>query len=70
VTRALVCGWPSVPGGEAAAGDLLMMEQVRAILVEQGVEVDLATNDGFPWGVDVRTVPADAYDHLVVARSS
>lgn len=65
MTRALVCGWPSVPGGEATAGDLITMDAVRSILEDNGIRVDVATNVGFPWGVDVRTVPVDRYDHVV-----
>lgn len=65
MSRALVCGWPSVPGGEATAGDLLTMGEVARILEGLGLEVEMATNTGFAWGVDAAVMPVDRYAHVV-----
>lgn len=62
-----MCGWPSLQGGEATAGDLLAMEAVADMLATVDIEVDVATNGAFPDGVDLRTVLPDAYDHLIFA---
>lgn len=60
MTRALVCGWFTVDGGEATAGDLLAMEDVRSILAAADVEVRVVTNSGFPDGTRLDDVdPAD-----------
>ena len=64
--RTLVCGWFTVPGGEATAGDLLVMEHVRALAAEHG-PVEVATNLGFPGGVDLDDVDPSDYETLVFA---
>jgi hypothetical protein len=64
MTRTLVCGWFSLAGGEATAGDLLSMEAVRGLAAVDG-PVDVATNEGFAEGPRwERLDPAD-YDRLV-----
>lgn len=65
MTRTLLCGWFSVDGGEATAGDLLAMEEVRDVLGDARHTVDVATNAGLLGGVDWRRVDPDAYGHLV-----
>lgn len=63
-TRTLVCGWFSVDGGEATAGDLFAMEIARDVAAEIG-PVDVAMNRGFPEGIDWREADPAAYDRLV-----
>lgn len=65
MTRALVCGWFTVDGGEATAGDLLAMDDVRATLVDAGIDVRVVTNSGFPDGTAVADVDAGDVDCLV-----
>lgn len=65
LTRALVCGWFSVDGGEATVGDLESMAEVRDTLRDAGVTVDVATNDGFSEGLALSEVRPEAYDRLV-----
>lgn len=63
--RALVCGWFSMDGGEATVGDLESMAEVRGTLEDAGVDVDVATNDGFSEGASLSEVRPEAYDRLV-----
>lgn len=62
--RTLVCGWFSLEGGEATAGDLLSMEVVRDLAAEHG-PVDVALSSGFPDGVDWATLEPTDYRCVV-----
>lgn len=60
MTRALLCGWFTVDGGEATAGDLLALDETRDILTGAGLDVRVVTNSGFPDGTRLAEVdPAD-----------
>lgn len=65
MTRALLTGWFSVPGGEATAGDLLAADVVRDVLTEAGWEVDAATNEGFGDGVPLGEADPERYQLVV-----
>lgn len=65
MTRALVCGWFSVDGGEATAGDLLARDEVCDLLADAGCTVDVATNAGFTEGVRLDDIRPDDYQWLV-----
>lgn len=67
MTRALVCGWFSIDGGETTAGDLLVMAAVRDALTHAGVDVDVAKNEGFADGLRLAHVQPEAYASLVFA---
>lgn len=59
-----MCGWFSLDGGEATAGDLLSMEVVRDDLAAAGHTVDVAWNPGFP-GRRWRDLDPGAYTDVV-----
>lgn len=65
MNRVLVTGWFTVDGGEATAGDLLAMEEVRDVLRGAGADVSVVTNAGFPDGTRLGDVDPDAVDCLV-----
>lgn len=66
MTRTLLAGWFSVPGGEATAGDLLAMELVRDDLESAGCAVDVVTNAGFPTETGWDDLEPERYDTLVL----
>jgi Polysaccharide pyruvyl transferase len=66
IMRILVAGWFSFEQGHATAGDLLARDVVCDWLTGAGYRFDIATAPPFTGGVDVRTVEAKQYSHLIV----
>lgn len=66
--RVLVTGWPSLPDGEATAGDVLAMDAVAGGLAAVGIPRDLAWSPVLrPSGLTLDAADAARYSHLVFA---
>lgn len=66
--RVLVTGWPSLPDGEATAGDVLAMDAVAGRLAAAGVPSDLAWSPVLrPGGLTLEAADPGRYSHLVFA---
>jgi len=63
--KCLVAGWFSFAEGHATAGDVLVRELACEWLESAGYAYDVALAPPFEGGVDVRSVDARAYSHVV-----